>query len=108
VGPWPGRVPDPAPAIVYPDPLPATVTDAARAPVTVSARSLVSAPPCHIQFSGRLLRVTAWTGPWPARERWWDTARARRRARLQVVTSDGHAHLLFVEGGHWHVEASYH
>jgi protein ImuB len=106
-GPWPGRVPDPAPAVVHPEPLPTTVTDAGGAPVTVSARCVVSAPPCQVEISGRLLPVTAWTGPWPARERWWDPARVRRRARFQVLTSDGRAHLLLVEGGRWYVEASY-
>jgi protein ImuB len=50
--------------------------------------------------------VTAWTGPWPARERWWDPAGARRRARFQVVT-DGGAYLLVVEGGAWYVEGGY-
>lgn len=106
-GPWPGRVPDPPPAAVYPEPLPARVTGADGAPVIVSARSAVSAPPHEIEIGGRVLRVTAWTGPWPARERWWDPARSRRRARLQVVTDDGRAHLLVVEGGRWHVEAGY-
>lgn len=106
-GPWPGRVPDPPPAVVYPQPLPARVTGADGAPVVVSARSAVSAPPHEVEIAGRVLRVTAWTGPWPARERWWDPARLRRRARLQVVTDDGRAHLLVVEGGRWHVEAGY-
>lgn len=106
-GPWPGRVPDPPPAVVHPEPLPVTVTDADGAPVTVDVRCAVSAPPHEIEIAGRRLPVTAWTGPWPARERWWDPARARRRARFQVVTGDGRAHLLVVEGGRWHVEAGY-
>ena len=106
-GPWPGRVPDPAPAVVHPEPLPAKVTDANGAPVVVSSRCAVSAPPCHVEIAGRLLPVTAWTGPWPSREHWWDPVRNRRRARFQIVTGDGRAHLLVVEGGRWHVEAGY-
>jgi protein ImuB len=106
-GPWPGRVPDPAPAVVHPEPLPATVTDAGGAPVLVNIRCALSAPPCHVEISGRVLPVTAWAGPWPARERWWDPARARRRARFQVVTGDGRAHLLVTEDDRWYVEAGY-
>jgi protein ImuB len=106
-GQWPGRIPDPAPAVVHPDPLPVRVTGADGAPVTVSARCEVSAPPRQIEIDGRVLPVTAWTGPWPARERWWDPARSRRRARFQVVTADGGARLLVVEGGHWYIEADY-
>jgi protein ImuB len=106
-GPWPGRIPDPPPSVVHPEPLPAAVTDADGAPVMVNARLAVSAPPCQVEIAGRRLPVTAWTGPWPARERWWDPARARRRARFQVITDDGLAHLLVFEGGRWHVEADY-
>lgn len=106
-GHWPGRIPDPAPAVVHPDPLPVRVTDADGAPVTVSARCAVSAPPHQIEIAGRVLPVTAWAGPWPARERWWDPVRFRRRARFQVVTADGGARLLVVEGGRWYIEADY-
>ncbi|MDN3351200.1 DNA polymerase Y family protein [Actinomadura sp. DC4] len=106
-GPWPGRIPDPPPSTVHREPLPAAVTDAGGAPVTVDARCAVSAPPRHVEIAGRRLGVTAWTGPWPARERWWDPARTRRRARFQVVTDDGGAHLLVVEGGRWYAEAGY-
>ena len=73
----------------------------------VDARCAVSAPPHQVEIGGNRLPVTAWTGPWPARERWWDPARTRRRARFQVVTADGRAHLLVFEGGRWHVEAGY-
>ena len=106
-GPWPGGVPDPQPAVVHPRPLPVVVTDAEGAPVLVDARCAVSAPPYEVEFEGRRRTVTAWAGPWPARERWWDPDRARRRARFQVVTDDDQAHLLVFEGGHWHVEADY-
>jgi protein ImuB len=107
-GPWPGRVPVPAPALVPPSPWTASVVDADGASVTVSARCAVSAPPAQIAVDGRPpAAITSWTGPWPAAERWWDAERSRRRARFQVVTDDGHAYLLAVEGGRWHVEAAY-
>jgi protein ImuB len=52
-------------------------------------------------------QVTAWSGPWPCDELWWDPAAHRRRARLQVVLDDGVAHLLTREGGRWFLEATY-
>jgi protein ImuB len=106
-GPWPGRVPDPAPAVVHSAPVPAEVVDASGEPVVVDGRGVVSAPPHRVQVAGRVRPVRAWTGPWPARERWWDPATARTRFRFQVVTDDGLAHLLTLEGGGWHVEATY-
>jgi protein ImuB len=40
-------------------------------------------------------------------ERWWDDAGQRRRARFQLVTADGAARLLTVEGGRWWLAAVY-
>jgi protein ImuB len=40
-------------------------------------------------------------------ERWWDADRARRVARLQVVTQEGSALLLALESGRWWIEAVY-
>ena len=123
--PWPGRIPAPAPAIVYPSPLAARVTDDSGAPVTVTGRGAVSAPPALLVIEGLAgeglagegvagevktgpeLRITAWAGPWPMGERWWDRVRARRRARFQLVTSDGNAWLAAVEDGRWLIEAGY-
>jgi protein ImuB len=77
-------------------------------PVTVTGRATMSAPPARLDIGGRgPVDVRAWAGPWPVDERWWDPAAHRRRARTQVVTADGTAHLLAVEGGQWVVEATY-
>jgi len=106
--PWPGRVPAPAPASVHPDLLAVEVVDAAGRPVGVTGRGVVTAPLDQVQIDGRgRLAVTAWAGPWPADERWWDGHRHRRRARFQVVLSDGAAHLLSVESARWWLEATY-
>ncbi len=106
--PWPGRIPPPAPATVHPVPPPADVTDAAGRPVAVTGRATATAPPAWLSLAGGpVVEVTAWAGPWPVDERWWDPAAHRRRARAQVVTADGAAHLLVVEGGRWSVEATY-
>jgi protein ImuB len=106
--PWPGRIPVPVPATVCRDPLPARVTDAAGAPVTVTGRARLSAPPARMSAGGGpWLAVTAWAGPWPVAERWWRPPAARRRARFQLVTEDGAAWLAAVQDGRWQIEARY-
>ena len=106
--PWPARIPPPAPATVYPVPLPAQVIDAAGTPVTVSGRAVISAPPDALATgNGPWLAITAWAGPWPVTERWWDERHATRRARFQLVTEDGIAWLAAIERGRWQIEARY-
>ncbi|MGH9222590.1 MAG: DNA polymerase Y family protein, partial [Acidimicrobiales bacterium] len=104
----PGQVPVPAPATVLAAPVPAEVVGDDGAPVTVSGRGLPSSPPAHLSIEGRRPEaVVAWAGPWPADERWWDPQAHRRRARWQLVTASGAAHLLTLEAGRWSVEATY-
>ncbi|MBQ1015849.1 DNA polymerase Y family protein, partial [Micromonospora sp. M51] len=106
--PWPGRLPPPAPAVVLPSPLAATVHDAAGEPVVISARLAVSAAPARLVVgTGQPAEIVGWAGPWPVDERWWAPAEARRRARFQVSLADGAALLLAVESGQWLVEAIY-
>jgi protein ImuB len=106
--PWPGRVPPPSPAVVLPAPVPAHVTDHAGATITVNGRGLLrSAPSVLTVDGGAPVAITAWAGPWPVEERWWDAERGRRTARLQVCTDDGVARLLTLEAGRWTVEAVY-
>ncbi|MEO5876531.1 MAG: DNA polymerase Y family protein [Streptosporangiaceae bacterium] len=106
-GPWPGRLPEPAPAVVPALPVPAAVLDGSGDPVMVSARCAVTAAPAYLDLPrGPRLAVTSWTGPWPCTERWWDPGQARRRARFQLTTPDG-AYLVAIEAGRWSVEAVY-
>lgn len=108
LGPWPGRLPTPSPAWVHGESTAAEVVDAAGEQVLVSGRGVLSAAPLRLSVSGAAwTEVVEWAGPWPLEERWWDTARRRRRARLQLVTTDGQARLLTLEGGIWRVEATY-
>ncbi|HEX2700461.1 MAG TPA: DNA polymerase Y family protein, partial [Acidimicrobiales bacterium] len=105
--PWPGRLPAPSPATVFVPMLRAEVVGPSGQPVGVSGRGAVTAAPAQVSVDGRRWApVVAWAGPWPADERWWDTAAHRRRARFQVVAGDT-AWLLAVEGGNWWAEASY-
>jgi protein ImuB len=107
-GPWPGRLPTPAPARVPVAPEAAELVDASGAVVRVTGRGVLPAPPTRLSVAGgRWSDVVAWAGPWPLEERWWDATRHRRRARMQVVTADGQARLVSLEGGRWQVEAVY-
>jgi protein ImuB len=124
--PWPGRVPAPAPAVVWSAGALAEVVDADGRRVGVSGRGLISAPPARCRIEGAASPgwavVRAWAGPWCIDERWWDAVAHRRRARVQVVLgpdvdgartpsrghpSEGSAHLLTLEDGRWWVEATY-
>jgi protein ImuB len=107
-GPWPGRLPTPSPARVHAEPPAAEVVGGDGEPLQVSGRGVLSTAPARLSVAGGPWQdVVAWAGPWPLEERWWDAARARRRARVQVVTADGQARLVVVEGGAWRVEATY-
>ena len=108
--PWPGRVPAPAPALVHPAPKSLELVDERGAPIRVSGRGLPSAAPARMSVEGGpWTSVDGWAGPWPADERWWDPdPRSRhRRARLQIASSDGTAHLCILESGTWSLEATY-
>lgn len=110
--PWPGKVPDPAPATVLPAPIEVQVLDAGGSPVTVDRRLQVSAPPTWVRLqadprdrvaaaahrhpsSGHVggdhgpvwdapRPVEAWAGPWPIAQRWWSDD-ASRMAFAQIA-----------------------
>jgi len=106
--PWPGQIPAPAPATVYPVPLTAGVTDSRGEMVTVTGRAELSGSPAWLTAeNGAARAITCWAGPWPVTERWWDPMTARRQARFQLVTDDGNAWLAVVQEGRWLIEASY-
>jgi protein ImuB len=105
--PWPGSLPDPLPATVYPEPRLVEVTDIAGASVTVGERDVLSAPPAVLVTGEQRRRIREWAGPWPISERGWDPLRRRRAHRFQVVDADGGAWLLVVEEGEWRAEGRY-
>jgi protein ImuB len=106
--PWPGHLPLPAPALVYPDRVSADLRDGDGHPVTVTGRGVLGSAPARLTVGGGpAADVVAWAGPWPAEERWWDQQSSRRRARFQVCGADGTAHVVVLEAGRWWVEATY-
>jgi len=111
--PWPGSIAAPSPAWVADGPLPIEVFDASGATVRVDGRGVLSASPATVTLpamvAGRTARqsITAWAGPWPTEEHWWDPLRRRRRARFQLLTDAGEALLVSLERGGWFLEGHY-
>ncbi|GAB2458944.1 protein ImuB [Conyzicola lurida] len=105
--PWPGQLPQPAPATVFPTAHPVHVFAAGGDAVTVDERGALSAAPLEFGASGRLRRVAAWAGPWIVDERWWDAQTRQRASRFQLVDDDGIAWLLAFTDPHWIAEARY-
>lgn len=113
--PWPGRIPPPLPSSVFTPPRQAVVLDPAGDPVAVDERGRLTGPPARMgvlqgaatHTNAALRSVTAWAGPWPIDERWWDADSARHVNRFQLVDDSGCAWLLLQEGERWLAEARY-
>jgi protein ImuB len=106
--PWPGALPPPAPATVYELPRQIAVQDARGRLVAVDERGELSAPPAQmLSATGARRELTAWAGPWPLEERWWDPAAARSTNRFQVVDGEGVAWLLVLDDDGWWTEGRY-
>lgn len=106
--PWPGSLPPPAPATVYELPRQIAVRDARGRVVSVDERGELSGPPAvMVSQTGSERRLTAWAGPWPLDERWWDAAAARTASRFQVVDERGEAWLLVLDGEGWWAHGRY-
>ena len=107
--PWPGSIPPPAPARVFPEPRPAMVFSADGCAIKITDRGAITGEPARLRTddSADPLVIEAWAGPWPIDELWWEPTGGRRVARFQMVTVDGSAWLLVVEGDQWWTEARY-
>ncbi len=107
--PWPGALPQPAPATVFPSRHAVSVLDSTGAPVAIDERLRLSAAPSTFApaAGGAARPVRSWAGPWPVDERWWSIPQRRHLHRLQVVDAAGVAWLLVLEGGSWWAEARY-
>ncbi|KXP00800.1 DNA polymerase Y family protein [Tsukamurella pseudospumae] len=110
--PWPGRMPEPAPAVLITGAA-VTMTDAAGDAVRVTERGGFTGEPTHLTWGSRDWVLSWWAGPWLVDERWWaPDAAAEPRARAQVLLEpapgrdDGRALLLQYAGG-WEVEGVY-
>ncbi|WP_258726878.1 DNA polymerase Y family protein [Cellulomonas sp. NS3] len=105
--PWPGRLPEPAPATVLTEPQPVDVRDAAGTRVRLDERAVLSGEPATVRWPGEDPRAVAgWAGPWPLADRWW-TGAVRVRSHVQATLDDGRAVLLACTDGVWTCEATY-
>jgi protein ImuB len=84
-----------------------SVNDPAGVAVRVSGRGAISGPPATVVIQGVTQQITAWAGPWPVDERWWDAARSRRMARFQLLTETGRLLLTAVEHQQWWLSGEY-
>lgn len=122
--PWPGRLPSPAPSVIIDPPQHVQVLDEAGRTVLVTDRGAVPTAPARYVGAadtaasggpagpGRSApgaAVTAWAGPWPVDERWWDPESARQLARMQLVDVNGRAYLVCFDlaAQQWLLEAVY-
>lgn len=119
--PWPGRLPQPSPATVLPEPEPVDVRDDTGAPVLLDERAALSGTPAWVVWGPgrtRRARVVGWAGPWPLTGRWWTgTAPGDVQhgiaAHVQVTFDDEPAALLAAHGAadhaptRWTCEARY-
>jgi protein ImuB len=118
-GPWPGRLPSPAPSVIIDPPQPVRVLDEAGRTVLVTDRGAVPAAPALYVGTAECADpadrtapgapITAWAGPWPVDERWWDPESARQLARMQLVDVSGRAYLVCFDlaAQQWLLEALY-
>jgi protein ImuB len=104
--PWPGQIPPPSPVLIF-EPAPEiAVCDMVGQPIRVDGRGEVSAEPAFVEIDGRARPVTAWAGPWPVDERWWERSRHRRRARFQLA-ADEEVYLVALDRGRFLLEGRY-
>lgn len=89
--PWPGRIPNPAPALVPPEPRPIEV-------------EWDGPLPSRVRLGSRWVEVLSWAGPWRDIGRWWEGGSGCNR--YQIVTSAG-AFLCEVRDGKTYLAGVY-
>ncbi|WP_227999413.1 DNA polymerase Y family protein [Nocardia australiensis] len=113
--PWPGRLPQPAPALILlTRPLVRLEADDGS-PVLVTARGLFTADPVRLSWGSRQWRLAGWAGPWPVDEHWWipeslDAAAgvaARAQVQLDGEPADIRVLLLIFYSETWRAEGLY-
>ena len=113
-GQWRGALPSPVPSLVFDtaaDAPQVRLLDALGRTVSVDARHAMSADPVSVCINHDTFDVVAWAGPWPVEERWWDSRRARRAVRLQMLVRQpnggSQAMVVVLEQRTWRLAAIY-
>jgi protein ImuB len=112
--------------VIIEPPQPVQVLDELGRTVVVTERGTIPAAPARYaraepaeirggpagargESAGKPTAITAWAGPWPVDERWWDPESARQLARMQLVDATGRAYLVCFDlaAKHWLLEGIY-
>ena len=108
--PWPGQVPNVKPSMVFDPMVDMEMISESGSMVGVSSSGELTSSPKYFSVPslGWIKReIDRILGPWPMNELWWDDARRRRLARVQIVSRDGVALNAVMEASRWHLEAIY-
>jgi protein ImuB len=95
--PWPGRLPQPAPAVLLDEPV--ELLDSQGNPIQVTDRGMFTAEPARLDGAASCYRgeLSWWAGPWPM---------AERTACAQVLLA-GAALLLCYRQQRWYLQGAY-
>ena len=106
--PWPGRLPQPAPAVVLRGRPEIRLESEDGRPVWLTERGMFTAEPAALHWGTRSWRVIGWAGPWALDERWWAAGDSGGVARAQILLdAEERAVLLLGYEQVWHVEGLY-
>lgn len=110
--PWPGQLPEPAPAIILVNRPRVRLEDTGGAPVLITARGLFTADPARLHWGSKHWGLAGWAGPWPIDENWWTPdapADFLARAQIQLDADPGDARvlLLIYHAEFWYAEGIY-
>ncbi|APB01438.1 DNA polymerase Y family protein [Nocardia seriolae] len=109
--PWPGRLPEPAPALVLTHHPKIRLEAADGTPIWVTDRGLFTADPALLHWGSSSWRLTGWAGPWPLDDHWWTHRHGfSARAQVEIHAEDVRrlrALLLIGYDRTWHVEGLY-
>ena len=81
------------------------VLGADQTPVYVTERIKLSMQPRWLQWGRTRHEITAWAGPWPVDDQWWQDG--RRFARMHLVTDQPKGLLVVCHQGRWRIEGVY-
>ncbi len=108
--PWPGQVPNVKPSMVFDPMVEMELVSEGGVAVGVSPSGELTCSPKFFSVPSlgwKMREIERILGPWPMNELWWDDARRRRLARVQIVSRDGVALNAVMEASKWHLEAIY-
>ncbi|RBO88811.1 DNA polymerase Y family protein [Nocardia puris] len=106
--PWPGRLPEPSPVVLFPEYPPVFLETADGTTVFVDERGLFSADPALLRWGRRTWPLLGWAGPWPVDDHWWSPgATPVARVQVHLESPESRTLLLLYRAEGWHAEGLY-